>query len=251
MVSGDGIVFLADADRLIMADGSLCSEGYVYSANEKTAKPYFESNEVKSTLDELHSLYEKELIYNPTGSIESNDDRIRSGDFDVIITYEGCDLPLINTPVTERKTTPYIYSRTACTTGISAGSDNKSEAQSLLELVNTDNEILKYLVLDDYKNKTSVNKNSELIIGSKAFSDKASLKKYYDESTVSSPFNGFVPDMKGKAAKTESISLESLWQSNDYNTMYQNMIEQLSGNESELNRINAQLKEFFDKEGQQ
>ncbi len=250
MTSDDGIILLADVNMLAMTDGSFYKDGYFYSAEDKTASQYFESKEIKNTLDMLHGLYDKGLIYNPTGSFESNEDKIRSGDFDVIITYEGCELPLTTTSVTERKTTPYIYSRTACTTGISADSNKKTDALRLLEIVNADEEILKYLVLDDYNNRTSANKNSEIIIGSKAFSDKKSIKKYYDEQTLSSPFNGFVPADRSNKASINSVSLTDLLKSGDYAAMYQKLTAQLSGDNSELDRINAQLDSFFSKEGQ-
>ena len=235
------MICLASAEQLITTDGSLCRNGFIYSASEKKAFDYSDSPELKKVLDTLHSYYEQGYIFDPTGKLESEADKIGSGNFAVIITYEGAELPIITVPVTERTTTPYIYSRTACTTGISSGSRNKSDALKLLTLVNTDNEILKYFVLDSFDNNTSINKNSELIIGSKAFSDKAEIKEYFDTKTLSSPFNGF--NMDADFSSLGDNSIFDIWSETDYPALF----DRLKSNKTEnkADKINASLERFF------
>ena len=222
---GDDVILTASAEQLVQADGSVYAEGALLSAESGEAVPLFESPEMKSLLESLHTLADEGWISEEMTLRSTSDqalaDRVNKGDFKLLITgdpdYYTEDGRDFSVPVIVRTSTPYVYNILAGSTGIPAASEHKAEALKLLELVYTDSELLLPLV----SSEEGPSLIKELMIGSSNLSGsiEALMEERY-KSALASPFIGFSfePSEYGKdlsELKTQTEGLFDIWKEND------------------------------------
>lgn len=253
-------VYLIDEFMFSLLDDSLCVKGFAFSESSGSVDTIFSDESSVEFFRTLNEFYKKGYInYNLSlymNGIESCKKLLDSGSFKVYVTSGGIseieEIDNIRDSVTVKTTQPVIHSRVSGGMGIAADSKYADEAFTLLTLVYTDPDILKYLVLDNSEDTESARYINEMIIGSDHFSGGTEgMKEFYDNDVKESLFLGFNANFsksKDKAAEVYKICYENLdiWKSENFEDELDRVKKLLAeaGAEELASEINSQFESY-------
>lgn len=251
------LIYLIDEFMFSRLDDNLCERGFVFSEDSGSINTIFSDTSSVDFFRTLNEFYKKGYInYNLSlymNNIDSCKKLLESRSFKVYVTNgELSELNNISDSVTVKTTQPVIHSRVSGSTGIAADSKYADEAFTLLTLVYTDPDILKYLVLDDPEDTDSSRYIDEMIIGSNHFSGGTEgMKEFYDNDVKESLFLGFNADFSKSsdmAAEVYKICYDNLdiWKSENFEDELDRVKKLLAeaGADEVASEINSQFEKY-------